>query len=576
MNKRIKKEWIPRGHLTDSANKNLEEFPRPFRHILFNRGIDDLQSARDFLSANQDFYDPFLLSGMEKAVERIITAIRNHEKILIFGDYDVDGITAASILIQVIRKLNGFANVYIPSRFEEGYGLSRDAIDGVIAINPNLLITVDCGIRSLDEVEIAHRHQIDVIITDHHLPTEKLPDAISVICAKKESDHYPYKELAGVGIAYKLADALLRTLAIKWVNIEEWLDLVAIGTVADVAPLDGENRVLVNKGIEKIRENNRVGIAALCKVSGINSAELSSYHIGYRLGPRLNAAGRLSSAITAFNLLNADSMGEAIQLATMLDIENRERQSITKIIQKEVENHIDLEKDKWLVSSFAEEYNEGVLGLAASRLTDSFYRPAVIGNIKDQFIKASCRSVPEVNITEALDGCSHLLERYGGHAMAAGLTIKQEHLDEFLQVINSLISDQLGGQTLTPKIFFDTEVVPYELDEELLKYIKYLEPTGSMNPSPLFVIQGVSIHDLKFLGETGEHCRFFISLNDDNEKKKRKLSVIAFGFSKLLDLHEGSLVDLLFAFEENFYNGYRNLQLNARDIRIHETGTIDF
>lgn len=572
----VEKKWIQRPQIPQEISENLSNYPLPFRQILFNRGIEDQKSALKFLSANEDLLNPFLFKGMETAVKRIEAAINNHERIVIFGDYDVDGITSSVLLSQVLKKLGAYVKTYIPNRFDEGYGLSKDSLEGVVNLQPNLIITVDCGIRSFEEIDIAKKHHIDIIITDHHQPKEKVPDAAAVICSKQDGDSYPYKELAGVGVAYKLAQALLMKLETDWIEIENWLDLVAIGTVADVAPLNGENRALVRKGIEVIRKKSRLGILALCEISKVNIAQLSSFNIGYMLGPRLNAAGRLSSALNAYRLIDADTYTEAQHLAEFLDSENRERQRITKEIQEEVESNFDPDQSQYLVSSIDAGYNEGVLGLAASRLTESFYRPSVIGAIKEGIIKASCRSLPEVNIIDALDGCSELLMRYGGHAMAAGLTVAAEKCAEFLTALDQQISIQLNHLPLEPKIYFDAEVMNYDLNEDLYRYLQLLEPTGNSNTSPILFMQGVKLLDVIRLGSSGEHLKFFIEASDPkNPNRKKIFPAIAFRFGQQSCFKKGELVDFLFTFEENEFNGNTNLQLKIREMRLHNPNLQD-
>lgn len=566
----IEKKWIQRPQIPQEISETLSDYPLPFRQILFNRGIEDQKSALEFLSANEELHNPFLFKGMDTAVKRINAAINNHERIVIFGDYDVDGITSSVLLTQVLKKLGAYVKTYIPNRFEEGYGLSKESLEGVVKLQPDLIITVDCGIRSFEEIDIAKTHHIDIIITDHHQPKERVPDAAAVICSKQDGDSYPYKELAGVGVAYKLAQALLMELETDWIKIENWLDLVAIGTVADVAPLNGENRALVRKGIEVIRKKSRLGIIALCEISKVNIAQLSSFNIGFMLGPRLNAAGRLSSALNAYRLIDADTYTEAQHLAEFLDGENRERQRITKEIQEEVESNFDPDQSQYLVSSIDAGYNEGVLGLAASRLTESFYRPSVIGAVKEGIIKASCRSLPEVNIIDALDGCSEFLMRYGGHAMAAGLTVASEKCAEFLTALDQQISTQLNHLPLDPKIYFDAEVMNYDLNEGLYRYLQLLEPTGNSNPSPVLFMQGVRLLDVKRLGNNGEHLKFFIETADPkNPNRKRSFPAIAFRFGQQSWFKNGELVDFLFTFEENEFNGNTNLQLKIREMRLH-------
>lgn len=569
MKKQTIRLWQPPELIPAEVDMQLAAFPALFRQILFNRGIKDVDAASSFLEGEESLNDPFLMKGMDEAVERITTAIAKNQRIVIFGDYDVDGVTATVLLVQVISKLGGYVRKYIPNRFLEGYGFSDDGLKGALELNPDLIITVDCGIRSVDEISRAKNIGVDVIVTDHHLPLEKIPDACAVLCPWQPGDSYPYKELAGVGIAYKLGEALMSRLSEFPPSISSWLDLAAVGTVADVAPLTGENRSIVRKGLSLMRNGNRSGLIALALVSGIDIAKLTARDIGYVIGPRLNAAGRLSTAKKAYQVLSADSFTEAEFIARELDEENRERQKITKEIQAKAEENTDISENEWLVYDTSETYNEGVIGLAASRLAESFYRPAIIGTITGEFIKASCRSIPNLNITAALDQCAALLERHGGHEMAAGFLMKRDNEREFIEKVTLIVSTEMKEKDLKPQINYDAEVSISNLNLSFLQLINQLEPTGSHNPPPLFRLNNVKVTGLQRLGENRDHLKFFVvDRRKENENSVKPLPAIAFRLAeRYLELKDGDLIDILFSFEENEYNGNKSLQLKVRDIK---------
>jgi len=365
--------------------------------------------------------------GMREAVAVIEQALQADEEITIYGDYDTDGVTASSLLFELFSQIRHEPRVYIPNRFDEGYGLNLDAIELLAAEGTQLLITVDCGIRSPQEAHRAKELGMRVIITDHHQPGDQLPQADAVINPHQPADPYPYKELAGVGLAYKLAEAWLQTHPDPEVDLNQWLDLVAIGTVVDVAPLTGENRSLVKRGLALMRQPKRQGLFSLAQVASINPAKFNAGHLGFVIGPRLNAAGRIESALDAFRLLTSRDIFEAGWLAQQLDSLNSSRKEITnKIVESCMLNIAAQDPDMPVLFSSSSEYNAGVVGLAAGRLTEAYYKPAIIGSVEGDLIKASCRSIPEFDINHALDRCNDLLVRHGGHPMAAGLTVRTE------------------------------------------------------------------------------------------------------------------------------------------------------
>jgi single-stranded-DNA-specific exonuclease len=564
-----KTEWLIPPTLSKEVDKALNSYPEIFRQILFNRGIDTAQAAESFLAADEPMHDPFLLKDFEKAVDLIFSTIEEKKKIIIFGDYDVDGVTASALLLQVLKKYEAIVEVFIPNRFDQGYGLSMDALEEVLVKKPGLLISVDCGVRSVKEVELARKSDIDVIITDHHQPHAVIPEANAIVCPRQPNDTYPFKELSGVGIAYKVAQGLLQKYPVEGVNAENWIDLVAVGTIADLARLEGENRVLVRKGLRSIRFGRRPGLLALANVSGFNISEIKAEDIGFRIGPRLNAAGRLGSAEAAFNILIAETTEEAGNLALQLDKENKKRQDITLEIQTQIENRHISEENDWILFYWDEKFNEGVVGLAASKLTDRYYRPSIIGVQKGNLVRASCRSIPEINITNVLDECEDLLLQHGGHAMAAGLTIKLNNIEEFSKRITKICKRELEGEPLFRKKKAELEVNLVDMRPDLIEYIDSLSPMGIGNPTPLFIARKVKSVQTRKIGTNGDHLKMTVS------DGKITFDAIAFRFGSSYDLIRSEQpIDILFSYDLHSYHGRKSLQLNVRDIKICDESTI--
>ena len=564
------KHWLIPAPITPAADAQLEKFPPILRQILFNRGYADDASARAFLRAEANFdTSPFQMTHMERAVERILYAIDHQEPIAVYGDYDVDGVTATALLVQALRALGADVREYIPNRFEEGYGLNIEALDTLQAGGIRLVISVDCGIRSPAEAAHARASGLDLIISDHHHPDNDLPAAFAVINPKQPGDAYPDKDLAGVGIAYKIAQALFERRA-KTASGEEatdflgrLLDLVALGTVADLAPLVGENRMLVRRGLQRIRATTRQGLFSLAAVSEISLPRTTAMNIGFMLGPRLNAAGRLDSALASFNLLMTENPLEAGQLAQQLDVQNRERQTLTRKIQEQAESlALANDPDASLLFAAHPDFNAGVVGLAAARLSDTYYRPAVVGQTLEETTRCSCRSIPEFHITDALDQCRDILLQHGGHAAAAGFTVRNELLSELVTRLKAIAAEKLGGQALRRTLAADMEVSLGEMNFDVLKYLNYLQPTGYGNPDAVFVSRNVEVRAKRTVGQEGKHLK--LTLSDPVSR----LTFDAIGFRLGDQLSKLSpRVDLLYAFEANEFNGRTSLQLNIKDIK---------
>lgn len=558
------KRWIIPPPLTPQADLALASHPTALRQVLFNRGISTRQEADDFLRANVTFEsDPFLMKDMRKAVERIRRALETGEKIAIYGDYDVDGVTATALLVTALRALGGNVREYIPNRFEEGYGLNNEALTGLRDEGVQLVISVDCGIRSPAEAVHAKTIGLDLIISDHHEPAGDLPQALAVINPKQEGDEYPEKYLAGVGIAYKIAQALHQTLQPANLHPETLLDLVALGTVADLAPLTGENRNLVRGGLRQMRNSARQGLLSLAAVADISLQRVTAINIGFALGPRLNASGRLDTAIDSYKLLTTGDLFEAGQLAQQLNVQNGQRQQMTRKIQAEAETlALADDPDPLILFAVQGDFNVGVVGLAAARLTESYYRPAVVGHIDFEKgeTRCSCRSIPEFHITQALDECADLLVRHGGHAAAAGFTVLNENLPTLKSRLSEIAVRELSGKDLRHSLLADAESPLSEMTSDLLRSLDYLEPTGYGNPGAVFVSRNVRVVKHRAVGADAKHLK--LSVTDG----KVTFDAIAFRLGDWA----GKLperIDLMYTLETNEYNGRTTLQLNVKDLK---------
>ncbi len=549
----------------------LRRFPPLWQRLLYARGIRDYAAAKAFLEAHAPPYahDPFALRDMEAAVDRIAYAIRQGEPIVVYGDYDVDGVTANALLTQTLQALGAQVQPYIPNRFEEGYGLNAEALTRLHAAGARLVVTVDCGIRPAEPVEHARRLGLDIVVTDHHHPPANLPPARAVVNPRRADDPYPDKHLAGVGVAFKLAQALVQRLAPKQArSVQQHLDLVALGTVADVVPLRGENRHWVRAGLRLLRQPRRQGLYSLMGVAGVKPERLNAGHIGFILGPRLNAAGRLDSAMAALRLLLTNNVWEAGRLAQQLDVQNRRRQQLTEqtVRQAQALAIADPENPPWVLFAAHPDFNPGVVGLAAARLVEQFHRPALVAQIEGERVRGSARSIPQVHITRALEACAALLERYGGHAAAAGFTLALAHLDAFRECLTAAVREQMQGQDLRPVLRADAEVTLADLNTELLHNLRWFEPTGMGNPRPRFVVRNVRIHQIRVMGAQGQHVRF---MADDGTARR---PVVAFRLAQRVRQAPPRL-DLLVTLEWNHYNGGAPaLQLQVKDLRPSEGG----
>jgi single-stranded-DNA-specific exonuclease len=560
------RRWQIAPPLPHSVQQEFAHIHPVLTQVLYNRGLVQPAHVQAFLEGRYlESTDPFLLPEMDKAVDRIKRAIELDEIITVYGDFDADGVTSTVLLVEALRGLGlprQQVQPYIPDRVDEGYGLNQEALAALKARGSSLVITVDCGIRSVAEVDYANSIGLDMIVTDHHSFGPELPAATAVINPKHPSSRYPEAMLAGVGIAYKLAQALRLTMPKRALFDEaDLLDLVALGTVADLAPLQGENRLLVIGGLEVLRLAQRPGVAALARVAGLQPGNITAESISFMLGPRINAAGRLSHAYTAAKLLAAATVSHADNLAAELNRLNQERRRLTTELSRQAETLIEPEAP--LLLAVAPEFTAGVVGLVASNLAEKYYRPTIVAEMGEAESRGSCRSIAEFHITEALDQVADLLVRHGGHAQAAGFTIRNENLAAFHERMTTIAAAELDGRDLQPTLVSDAELHLAAIDWALFDVLKQLEPTGAANATPVFVSHRLQVISHRCVGHDGAHLQ--LQLGDG----RAGFRAIAFGQGHWAGCLPG-LIDVVYTVNVNEWNGRRSLQLSVLDIREHQ------
>lgn len=527
--------------------------------ILIRRQLD-INTAELFLNPEQiPYHDPFLLKDMDKACHRLTKALNNHEKICIYGDYDVDGVSSTALLNIVLTKLGFDVHYYLPDRHNEGYGLHIESLDKLIS-QYNLLITVDCGITALEEVAYT-KDKIDMIITDHHLPRETLPDALAIINPTQNDCSYPNKTLCGVGVAFKLCQALYQTLNRPLEELEQYLDIVALGTIADIVPLIDENRRIVKKGLANIQN---LGIKTLLQICNYDKDNINTGHIGFGVAPRLNAAGRLTHASSAVELLLTQDKTFAQEKALYLDNENKLRQEIVENIYNEAVAIIEqqqLQQNK-IIIVVGENWHEGVIGIAASRLQEKYYRPIIIIATKNNIGKASCRSIDGLHMKDALTYCEQDLMVYGGHSKAAGFTIDLSKLVDFIKHMNTFVDQHLTTDDLIPIYHVENILNPEDITAEFIEELSLLEPFGMGNPKPQFVCEQVQVTRCFTIGKEQNHLRFNFNHNH------KQYTAIGWHMADYSEQISGHFVDILFQPELNQWNGHSYLQFKLNDLRL--------
>lgn len=529
--------------------------------LLLRRGIQDLGQAYDFLSCRAGEDDPARLKGLPRAVERIRQAISRGERVAVYGDFDADGVTATALLTETLDALGANVIPYIPDRVDEGYGLNIPALRELWKQRVRLVVTVDCGIRSIEEVREANRG-LQLIVTDHHRPAEEIPPALAVVNPKQPGCDYPFKELSGVGLAYKLSQGLLRASPPAGLQEEALLDLVALGTVADLVPLVGENRALVRRGLDRINSAARPGIEALMADAGVRRGAVDSTAIGFLLGPRLNAAGRIDDAMIAYRLLRSSEPLETQELGKQLGDLNRQRRQITEETFAAAQAQIlDRDPDAFLLLADDPGFPPGIVGLAASRLVEAHYRPSIVVHRGDRESRGSCRSIPEFDITEALDCCRDLLIRHGGHAMAAGFTVATDNLDALRARLVEIAATRLASAELKPVLEIDAELALDRVDETAYALLRQVQPCGMQNPEPLLLARDVEVRERWAMGNEQKHLKLIL-----RDRRGIAWPAVFFRHGHILD-DLPDRADVVYSLEYNEWNGEKRLRLLLHDLR---------
>lgn len=550
------------------------QIPQLVAELLVLRGIENTEEAARFLRPDaSQFYDPMQLKGMDEAVHRIRHAISTKEKIRIYGDYDADGVSSTALMIQLLRRLDANFDYYIPNRASEGYGLHKEALELAQQEGVTLLITVDNGISAVEQVSYAKQLGIDIIVTDHHEPPDILPDAYTIINPKVPDCSYPFKALAGVGVALKLAQALVEEVPL------EWLELAAIGTIADLMPLVDENRLIVQIGLSQMKNSANPGIRALLANAGIVDKEVTCTHIGFALAPRINASGRLDSAEQAVRLLVTSDLEVAAELADTLDRLNKERQAIVEAIFREalrVMEQSNLSEDEVIVV-MGSDWNVGVIGIVASRLLDQYYRPVIVLSVDSETgqAKGSARSIPGFDIYEALTACADLLVHFGGHQSAAGMTLELEAVPALRTRLCELARNQLSKEDYIPMLQADIECGVHEVNLELIEHIERLAPFGMGNPAPRFIFSQMNIHEMRTMGKDDRHLKLVVGSHEHDSAVK--LEAVGFDKGEFIDRISATAdVEVLGEVGINEWNGLRRPQIIMQDLRIMKPQVYDW
>ncbi len=551
------------------AMANRLEIPPLLAMMLDIRGITKEENVINFLQENKDFSDPFLMKDMDKAVERITTAVENGEKICVYGDYDADGVTSTSLLYSYLRdSLGADVMFYIPTRTGEGYGMNKGAVDKIHSLGVTLIITVDNGISAREEIDYANSLGIDTVITDHHMPSGAIPKAVAVVNAHQQDDKSPFKDFSGVGVAFKLVMAIEGEYADVDSLLENFSDIATLGTIGDIVPLVGENRTLVKNGLRHIQNSDRIGINAMKQESGIAEKEINSSNVAFTLVPRINAGGRLGSSEKSVNLLLTEDEDEAVTIADKLGMDNRERQSIEKeilaSIDEEVRRTPNIVNDKILVFA-GKGWHQGVVGIAASRIKDIYDKPTIIIGIDDDGVaRGSGRSVEGFSLCDAVFACSEHLTHYGGHPMAVGISLEKEKINDFRKAINAYCKDIKMPYNI---LHIDCKLNPNQLDLSILDCLSYIEPCGASNPSPIFGLYNMTVIATKEIGN-GNHMRITLS------RGQGQVPVYAVYFNhnfQSCSYRNGDMVDVAVSLDRNIYNGQENLSVIIKDIKYSQS-----
>ena len=581
----IEKRWVvkPQGNPEAVAAMAAATGISPvLANLLVQRGIDTLEKAKKFFNPQlSDLHDPFLMKDMDKAVERVERAVRNREKIMVYGDYDVDGTTAVALVYKFLRQI-GHKDLlfYIPDRYTEGYGISTKGIDHAARKGATLIIALDCGIKAIEKVDYAKRKGVDFIICDHHLPAEEIPRAVAVLDPKRADCSYPFDELSGCGVGFKLVQAYCQKNGIPFQQIEPLLDLLAVSIASDIVPLVDENRILAHYGLLRLNASPSKGLLSIIKICGLDRHNITIDDIVFKIGPRINAAGRMrmdendenaapSGGYAAVNLLIEGNESLAEEFGSVIDGFNQDRKcsdrSVTQEAHDFIEAHAELKAAKSTVI-YNPRWMKGIVGIVASRLIETYYRPTVVLTMSNGFVTGSARSVPGFDLYQAIESCSDLLENFGGHMYAAGLTMRPERVEEFTRRFNAYVEENIDPITLQPQVEIDSELFFSNITPAFRRDLNRFQPFGPGNPAPVFVTRGVVSHgETKLVGADCEHLRMDLM---QRQKPNTTIQTIAFQQPTHYEwIRAGHPIDVCYQIVENHYRGSVSVQLRIKDIK---------
>lgn len=541
--------------------------------LLIKRGVETFAQARSFFRPSLDnLHDPFLMKDMDVAVERLHRAVVSGESILVYGDYDVDGTTAVALLYSFVRRFTDKVDFYIPDRYDEGYGVSFKGIDYAVESGAGLIVTLDCGIKAIDKVEYAASKGIDMIICDHHLPEDSLPAAVAVLDPKREDCHYPFDDLSGCGVGFKLVQAYSARYGVPFETLVPLLDLLVVSIASDLVTMVGENRILAHFGLKQLNENPCTGLQAMINLSSLEPGHVSIDDIVFKIGPRINAAGRMETGRLAVELLTSRSLSEAMQIGEKINESNNERKNIDREITQEALNMV--QTGNCLCNGSAmivynPEWNKGVVGIVASRLVEAYYKPTVVLTKSNGFVSGSARSISGFDLYGAIENCADLLENFGGHVYAAGLTLKEENLPEFARRMDEYISAKIETEMMTPVIEVDSKLNFARITPKFFRILKQFQPFGPGNHNPVFLTENV--YDAgtgRKVGAGGVHMKLDLIQED---QPYHQISSIAFNMAEHYDhIKEGNPFDICYSIVENYYRGNSSIQLRIKDLRERE------
>ena len=573
MGNSAEKQWIIKTPAdTEKSSRLAAELgiDRVLADLLVQRGVETFEDARKFFRPSlEDLHDPFLMKDMDKAVERLHQAIVSAQKILVYGDYDVDGTTAVAQMYSFLKYFTQKLSFYIPDRYDEGYGLSYKALDWAADNGVNLVITLDCGIKAIEKVEYARSKGIDIIICDHHLPEDELPKAVAVLDPKREDCHYPFDDLCGCGVGFKLAQGYVQHYGLDSALLEPLLDLQVVSIASDLVSMTGENRILAHYGLKRLNENPRQGLLAMISLSQLEPGHIGIDDIVFKIGPRINAAGRMESGRLAVELLTATDERSARKIGEKINDNNNERKSIDREITQEALEMVSSGRalaTKNATIVYNPTWNKGVVGIVASRLVEAYYKPTVVLTKSNGFVTGSARSVQGFDLYASIESCADLLENFGGHMYAAGLTMKEENVEEFCRRMDEFVGKNITREELTPVVEIDAQLDLSQITPKFTRILRQFQPCGPGNSNPVFLTE--KLYDFgngRKVGAAGVHLK--LDLVQENMTYPQ-MAAIGFNMAGHYDhIKEGKPIDVCYSIVENFYRGSSTIQLRLKDIR---------